>query len=701
MPKLFAHRTISYNCATATGKLTTVINHDTENTILPLKLSRSSLRVCALAFCLTSSALAAPAAPQVWNFNLPAPELGQLCDASLSRAAQALAAVENSSTGATMDSVFLPYDQLWLDLQDIAHVDYLKSVHPNADIRDAAERCSEDYSNFITSVSLSQGLYQRIAAIPAQGLGKTDQHLLAVELRNFRLSGVDRDEATREQVRQLKKEITELGNRFNRGIREDARHIDVTRTQLAGLPQDYIDAHLPDEQGVIRITTDYPDYYPFMTYAENDELRRQLYVARYSLGSPGNAAILRQLLQRRYALARLLDYPNYAAMAMDGLMVENPQNAQSFLDRVGAAVREPSQQEMDRLLLSLRQGDPDANRVEVWQSLRLFAQVREQDYALNAQEVREYFDFDKVQGGIFQLTEDLFKVQIVPWQTDTWAAQVSAWEVREQGHVIGRFYLDSHPRPDKYKHAAHWTLVPGIAGRQVPVSGLAMNFPRGLMEHSQVETFLHEFGHLLHNMFSGTQTRMGLAGMSMERDFVEAPSQMLEEWVWDYNTLSRFASNAEGQTIPRELVEKMKAAREFSVATNTANQVFYANLALDYYNRNPADIDLLALLKTNQEKYAPYPYAEGSHFYNAFGHLVGYASNYYMYQWSQAIATDMFSRFESEGLRNTGVAGDYRNKVLAAAGSRPARDFTADFLGRPMSYQAYIDFLSQLGAPTD
>jgi thimet oligopeptidase len=651
----------------------------------------------ATAILWASSILPVSAAQPTWNFDLPAPELEALCASALDKAAQDLHAIENSTAPTTMDSVFQPYDQMLIDLQAIAHVNYLKSVHPDAGIRDTAERCSQDYSNFGTTLSLSQGLYRRIAAIPPETLSATDQHLVTVELRNFRLSGVDRDEATREQVKQLKKEITELGNQFSKTIREDSRHIEVTGKQLAGLPQDYIDAHQPDEQGIIRITTDYPDYYPFLSYAEDDDLRRQLYVARYSLGTPANEDILRTLLERRYQLAKLLDYPNYAAMAMDGLMIENPQNAQSFLDRIGAAIKTPSQQELDRLLQRLRQEDPDAKRVQFWQNLRLFALVREEDYALNAQEVREYFDFDKVRGGIFQLTEDLFKVQIKPWQTDTWADEVTAWEVREQGKLIGRFYLDPHPRPNKYKHAAHWTLVAGIADTQVPVSGLATNFPKGLMEHSQVETFLHEFGHLLHNMFSGTQTRMGLAGMSMERDFVEAPSQMLEEWVWDYDTLSRFASNAKGQTIPRSLVEKMNAARNFSVATNTANQVFYANLALDYYNRNPANIDLLAVLKTNQDKYAPYPYAEGSHFYNAFGHLVGYASNYYMYQLSQAIATDMFSRFEAEGLRNTAVANDYRQKILGAAGSRPARDFTADFLARPVSYRAYIDYLSTLG----
>ena len=181
--------------------------------------------------------------------------------------------------------------------------------------------------------------------------------------------------------------------------------------------------------------------------------------------------------------------------------------------------------------------DPKAQQVNVWQTSYLENLIRQEDYSLDSKEVRQYFKYDKVRTGIFQLTEDLFGVQIRPWKTDTWHDDVESYEMLENGQIIGRFYMDNHPRADKYKHAAHWTLRSGIKDKQIPMSGLAQNFPKGLMEHGQVETFLHEFGHLIHNMFSGTQPWFNTTGMSMERDFVEAPSQMLEEWIWDYDTL--------------------------------------------------------------------------------------------------------------------------------------------------------------------
>jgi thimet oligopeptidase len=363
-------------------------------------------------------------------------------------------------------------------------------------------------------------------------------------------------------------------------------------------------------------------------------------------------------------------------------------------------VKAPASRDMATLLARLRHIDSQAKVVQPWQASYLSNLVRQEEYALDAREVREYFYFEQVQAGIFQWTQDLFGVEIVPWRTGTWHEDVTAWEIREQGKAIGRFYLDMHPRENKYKHAAHWTLRTGLrAGSpngQLPLSGMATNFPRGRMEHTQVESFLHEFGHLLHNMFSGTQDWLSISGMSMERDFVEAPSQMLEEWVWDYNTLRKFASNEDGQVIPKELVEKMSHARHFGEAAGTAGQIFYANLSLNYYDRNPAGFELLPLLVELQARYSPFPYVEGTHFYNNFGHLNGYSSNYYIYQWSRAISTDLFGKFRSHGLDSSATAQAYRQTVLAPAGSKPARELVADFLDRPFSTGAYTNYLNQL-----
>ncbi len=631
-----------------------------------------------------------------WDYSMSAAKLASLCDDTLAKARESFAAIENDTRPATLDTVFGAYDQMAFDLQAVRHVWYMKSVHPDADVRDAAEQCMQDYTDFDDSLSLSREFYERVAAIDLEPLSASERLMVENELREFRKSGVDRDQATRDRVRELKREITELGNTFDRTIREDTRYVEATVDRLDGLPQDWIDSHPADDNGVVRISTDYPDYFPVMKYATDDALRRELYIASNNIGSPDNTAVLKALMAKRYELARLLGYDNFAALEMDGLMIGNPDNAQAFLADVGTAARVPAQRDLDILLERQRKIDPKAEQVQAWQSSFLANLVRQEDYALDAQEVREYFHFDKVQAGIFQLTEDLFDVEIVPWETATWHESVTAWEMRRDGEAIGRFYLDMHPRENKYKHAAHWTLRTGVKGVQLPLSGLATNFPEGLMEHNQVETYLHEFGHLVHNMFSGTQPWLNISGMRMERDFVEAPSQMLEEWVWDYDSLARFASNEKGEVIPRDLVAKMNRARYFGTAMGTAQQLFYANISLSFYNSDPAKIELLPTLKQLQATYSPYPYVEGTYFYNHFGHLNGYSSNYYMYQWSLAIATDLFTRFDSAGMRNQAVSTAYRDQVLGAAGSKPASEFVAEFLGRPFSTEAYINFLNSL-----
>jgi thimet oligopeptidase len=631
-----------------------------------------------------------------WDYAMPAAQLSALCERTLDEAKADFAAIERDTSEATLDSVFGAYDAMTLDLQAVRHVWYMSSVHPDAAYRSAAEQCMQAYTDFINDHALSPGFYQRVAAIDLSGATAAERLMVENQLRVFRQSGVDRDAKTRERVRLLMQEITALGNEFDRNIREDSRHVEARPAQLEGLPEDFIRSHPPGDDGKVRISTDYPDYYPVQKYAASDELREALYRVRQNLATPDNGPVLNALIEKRHQLATLLGYPDYASLAMDGLMMGSPGNADQFLNEVGAALRAPAARDLAQLLARLRQDEPQAEQVQAWQSTYLANLVRQEAYALDAQQVREYFHFDKVQAGIFRLTEDLFGVEIVPWETATWHPDVTSWEIREQGRPLGRFYLDMHPRDNKFKHAAHWTLRTGLRGGQLPLSGMATNFPKGLMEHNQVETFLHEFGHLLHNMFSGTARWLAVSGMSMERDFVEAPSQMLEEWVWDYDTLRTFASNEAGETIPRALVEKMVRARYFGMAMDTAQQIYYANLSLNYYNRDPASFELQPLMKDLQLEYSPYPWVEDSHMYNSFGHLNGYSSNYYTYQWSLSIATDLFSRFDREGLRNAEVAADYRREILGSAGTRPAHEAVRVFLDRPFSSAAYIDLLNSL-----
>lgn len=646
----------------------------------------------------TSSA-AQPAATVLTDGINPAmtgEEITALCNSLVEEASSRFTLLEDATGPATLTSVVGEFDNIIDVLMPVRHVWYMRSVHPDASVRDAATACSQQQSDFFTRTGLSKGYYNRLAAIDTSTLSDTERFMVETAMADFKRAGVDKSDEVRDRIRALQKEITEIGNEFNKNIREDVRYVEATRADLDGLPKDYIESRQPDENGIIRISTDYPDLRPVAMYAHNDELRRKLRIAARSRGYPQNETVLKSLITKRHELANMLGFNNFAEASMDDRMMRHPDKAQAFLNRIGAALKQPVDKELAIMLERLQEIDPDATEVQVWQANYLENLIRQEDYALDSKEVREYFHYENVRAGIFKLTESLFGVEIRPWQTNTWHEDVESYEILENGRLVGRFYMDNHPRENKYKHAAHWTLRPGIKNKQIPLSGLAQNFPKGLMEHGQVETFLHEFGHLIHNMFSGTQEWYAITGMAMERDFVEAPSQMLEEWIWDYDTLKTFAKNKDGETIPKALVDKMNSARNFGKATATATQIYYANLSLNVYSREPDSFELQPLMEELHKKFAPYPYVPGTHFYANFGHLNGYSANYYTYQWSLAIATDLFSRFKAEGMNNRKTAQDYRNYVLGAAGSKPAADFVADFLGREFSPDAYIKELQEL-----
>lgn len=570
------------------------------------------------------------------------------------------------------------------------------NVHPNAEMRSAAELCEQNMVSLISEISLSRPLYNRISALNIAGLDAEDRRFVEHMLRDYRRSGVDKDDISRARIKALNEEINLIGQQFDKNIREGGRRLVLDSvTELKGLPQDYIDAHKPNEQGKIILTTAYPDYFPFMQFAENDALREKFYVIFRQQAYPENKTVLAQLLAKRYELAQLLGYKNFSEYITEDKMIKTPANAQSFIDKVSAMANPRAAVEYQELLTRLKKIDPSATSVADWQKLYLEHLVKKEKYEVNSQEVRQYFTYDNVQKGIFDLTETMFGVTIRPWTTSVWHDSVSAYEVLDKGKVIGRFYLDMHPRDGKYQHAAQFSIVSGLSGVQLPEAALVCNFPAGLMEHSDVETFLHEFGHLMHDLFAGVDQRwVYFSGVKTELDFVEAPSQMLEEWVWDAETLASFARNAKGEVIPPGLVKKMVKARDFGKAMWTKHQLFYAALSLGFYNQDPSTLDLDKKMAEIQGSYSPFGYVDDTYFYTSFGHLNGYSSLYYTYMWSLVIAADMHSEFEKYGLRNSKLAQHYRDTVLAPGGKKDAAELVEDFLGRPYGFDAFANDLA-------
>ena len=320
--------------------------------------------------------------------------------------------------------------------------------------------------------------------------------------------------------------------------------------------------------------------------------------------------------------------------------------------------------------------------------------IRREHFDVDAQETRRYFDFTKVRAGLLDVTGRLFGLSYAPVDgAPRWHEDVAVYDVAADGASLGRIYLDLHPREGKYKHAAQFDLVPGIAGRQLAEGVLVCNFPRGLMEHDDVVTLFHEFGHLVHHVLAGRHAWARFSGVATEWDFVEAPSQMLEEWAWNADVLRSFATDASGAPIPTDLVEKMRRAEEFGKGYLARTQMFYAALSYRAHQRVPDD--LTTLVRRTQAAYDLFSYVPETHFHASFGHLEGYGSGYYTYMWSLVIAKDLFSAFDESDLFATDVAHRYRDRVLAPGGSRDAKDLVEDFLGRPYTFDAFEAWLDR------
>lgn len=617
------------------------------------------------------------------------------CNATLARAAALRSNLERERGRASVEGTLRKYDALTLLFMGIdGEAGVVSETSLSAATRDAARACSQKIDALSTAVSLSRPIYARLKAIDPASADAPTQFILKREIEQYERSGVGADAATRERIRALQDRISENGIAFARNIADGRKEVSATAAELAGLPADFIASHPPGPDGLVRITTDYPDLGPVLSYAVDQGLRRRLYEASLTRAYPANNALLTKIFNDRAELAKLLGRPSFAALATEDKMIGSADNAARFLDQIATIVEEPSKRDLATMLARLKRIDPAATSVPMWSSAYLSQLIRKEQYEVDPQEVRQYFAYNNVRAGILALTQDLFGVEIRKWNTPLWAPGVEAYEIVEGGKPIGRFYLDNHPRDGKYTHANVIPIRVGLTDRVLPLGIQVANFPAGdhstgLMEHRDVETFLHEFGHLLHLMFAGKQNWATQNSFGLEWDFVEAPSQMLENWVWDYDTLKRFAVDASGRPIPQDLVKRMNRSRGFAEGFGDARQLGLSAASLAYHTRAPGDADLTEIYRAVYDRYAPIRLPDGVHPEASFGHLVGYSAYYYTYMWSKTISTDLFTRFESEGLRNPATARRYRELVLAPGSSKPAADLVADFLGRPSSFDAY------------
>lgn len=621
--------------------------------------------------------------------------LQQIGESQLDRARRAIADLKaNPPAGAL--GVLEAMNDIEIVLSNVAHRGYLFSeVLPEAAARQAAEEFALAARRLITDLGLDTELYRILAGLDGSGLDPAAARLLEHLLRDFRRAGVAASQADRQRIKRVHDRLTVLGQAFARNIREGTKTVRFAPGQLAGLPSDWLAAHPAAADGLIDVTTDYPDLIPVRNFARDAETRRAVLVASLTRALPENVEVLHEMLALRAELAGLLGYANWPDYEAETRMIGTGAAIGEFIDKIAGPAEASARRDVAILLARLQQDRPEATQVEGYDVAYYTETHRREQLAVDAQLVRTYFDFAKVRAGVLAVTGRLFGLTYTQVEVPVWHPDVLAYDVArsDDGAAVGRIYLDLHPRAGKFKHAAQFTLTTGVAGRQLPEGVLVCNFPTGLMEHDQVITLFHEFGHLIHELIGGQQHWVRFSGVATEWDFVEAPSQMLEEWAWDVGVLQSFATNAAGEPIPAELVARMRQADDFGKGFQLRTQLFYAALAYRLHLDDPGD--LAEYTQRIQRRYSMFPYLAGTCMPASFGHLEGYGSAYYTYTWSLVIAKDLFSAFDSGDLLDPEIAARYRDRVLAPGGSRDAADLVADFLGRPYTFDSYLAWLAR------
>lgn len=586
--------------------------------------------------------------------------------------------------------------QLWNDAdlalgEALAPSHLVSESHPDAEIRAAAEAEVRELEALQAGRLLDRALWRAFADADPAGLAADELRLLEKIRRDFRRGGVDLDDDARERVRLLTERDTELSQAFSRNIREGRREIRVPVDGLDGLPDDFRATHPADEEGMVTLTTKYTDLMPVREYARDRRTRIALVSAYNDLAWPGNEAVLAELLAVREELSRLLGFTDWADYEADTRMIGSGAAIPAFLAQVDEASAAAAQDEYTRVLRRLQQDEPAASEVAIADFWYLLGTLKREEYDVDAQEVRSYFPFPRVLDGVLGVTGRLLEIDYVPVSAPSWHEDVRTYDVVRDGRRLGRIHLDLHPRDGKYNHAACFGLVPGVRGRTLPEAVLLCNFPRGLLEHDQVVTFFHEFEHLVHDILGGHQRWARFTGIETEWDFVEAPSQLLEEWAWDADVLASFAVNAAGEPIPADLVARMRTADAFGRALEVRRQLGHATTSYHLHVDRPEDI--AAATERYYRGTSPVQPLPGSHSYAGFGHLTGYGACYYTYQWSLVIARDLLTAFAGD-LIDAEVARRYRTEILEQGGSRDAVDLVEAFLGRPTRFEAYRDWLA-------
>ncbi|NLO92056.1 MAG: Zn-dependent oligopeptidase [Elusimicrobia bacterium] len=603
-----------------------------------------------------------------------------------------------TNTVAALDAAVTDYDEA------IEVPTFLAYVSQDPKVREAASALELAAGKYSVDLSTRRDLYDAVKqyADANPKLNDEDAALLARTLKDFQRAGLALPDDQLAVYKDLKKQLVETTLAFEKNLRDSKDTLEVTREQLAGLPEDYVQKLQKTPEGKYIVTMDYPDYFPFMQNALDDSARKALEFKFNSRCAKENVALMEKALALREQIAQLLGYKTHADYVLDDRMAKTPQAVYDMLYQLTGKLKAKGRAEMDARAELKHAADPSAFALHEWDWRYWDNQFRKNNLNLDEEKIKEYFPVETVMSGMLGTFEKVFSVKFAKAGIPTWHPDVTAYEIvdAKSGDRLAYFYLDLYPRDGKYKHAACFGLMRGRllgSGRyQRPSAAIVANFPKpsadapSLLKHSDVVTLFHEFGHVMHNVF--TQAKYGrFAGTKVLRDFVEAPSKMAENWAWNAEVLKAISGHYKNpsEKLPDELIAQKIAAKNAGSGMAYLRQSFFSLLDMKYHTLDKPDTT--GIYNDLSYEIRGIPMSMGTVPQASFGHLMGgYDAGYYGYLWAEVIAEDLFSRFENEGVLNPETGMQYRQLILAPGGTYDPSSMVEKFLGRKVSQDAFL-----------
>lgn len=626
------------------------------------------------------------------------------CDATMQALAREARALELGAK-----PVLTGLDDLeLLGQQGIGLLDLVANVHPDKSVRDASEACLLRYQAFTSKLNQNATLYGLL--LRARPDDDIDASLQRGLLDGFVDAGVSLDARGQARAQQLNAELTRLSQAFDRNLREEKQRLPFTEAELEGVPPGVWQQAPRDAQGRVLLGLDYPTLYPVLDSARQGATRERMWRAYLRQGGEKNLKLLDQIAAKRRELASLFGLSSYAEFKLRRRMAHDPARLEAFLGQVKGAVQAREVRDIDELRQAKARelgvsGAPasgtqaTATTLHRWDVSYYTELVKRQRYQVDQEAFRKHFPPQASVDFVFALAGRLFNVGFRPVPMSLWHADAKAFEVLDLGapgsapQPIATLYVDLYPRDDKYGHAAVWPLTNGSVRRGVqPVAALVTNFDRQGLTLSELETLLHEFGHALHQTLTRTRHASN-GGTSVKLDFVEAPSQMLEEWVYDPRVLALFQQVcADCPPVPDAMLQRAREARGFAKGLQYARQHLYASYDQALYGSTPAKAQPLW---QRMEGATPLGHVPGTMFPAGFSHIAShYGAGYYAYLWSLALAQDLFTAFQANPL-DAATGQRYREAVLSRGGEEDPDALVARFLGRAPTNEAFFKWLEK------